>query len=89
VSDFISEWGIPHRPDHEWNEYDLLRVWESGHVPMTEEEKKEFITNPILNEVLKFNVDEIVTCFGFSSDVEYALSALREIDNHFDEPDYE
>jgi len=85
MGDFIDQWGIPNRPDHDWNEYDLLRVWQSGHVEMNQEEEKEFLTNPLLLEALKFNMAEIVTCFGFSSNIEYALGALKEIDIPFDE----
>lgn len=80
MGDFIDQWGIPNRPDHDWNEYDLLRVWQSGHVEMSQQEEKEFIASPLLLEALKFNKSEIVTCFGFSSDLEYAVAALKDID---------
>ena len=80
MGDFIDQWGIPNRPDHDWNEYDLLRVWQSGHVEMTQQEEREFLVNPLLQEVLKFNQAEIVNCLGFSSNIEDALMALNEID---------
>lgn len=85
MGDFIDQWGIPNRPDHDWNEYDLLRVWQSGHVEMTTGEEREFLTNPLLQEILKFNQLEIINCFGFSSTVEYALEALTQIDIQFDD----
>lgn len=86
MSDFIDSWGIPDRPDHEWNEYDLLRVWKSAHVEMSKEEEADFLSNQSLLEILKFNVDEIVTCLGFSSTIEDALTALNEIDIPIPEP---
>lgn len=80
MTDFIDNWGIPNRPDHSWNEYDLLTLWKSCHVEMTTVQENAFLANPIIHEIIKFNTYEISACFNFSSDLEDAIEALRRID---------